>query len=81
MPINPISRLQEVPTNTFVNMVHQTNDSPYSTINQPPMTTHLAINVCGALRCKCLCNNDMDAKKDNCDPDVFAISDQFSWKQ
>ena len=52
---------------------------PYPTANTPPLTTHHALIVCGALFCVCPCDDDRDANKDDCDPDV-SPSDQFSWK-
>ena len=53
---------------------------PYPTANTPPLTTHCALIVCEALRCVCLCDDDRDAKEDDCDSDV-STSDQFSSKQ
>ena len=72
---------QEVPTNTCVDMVHQDNDSPYPTTNTPPLTTHHALNVCGALRRVCSCDDDRNGKEDDCAPDMVSTSDQFSWKK
>ena len=58
----------------------QAIDYPYSTTNTPPLTTHHALIVCGALRCVCPCDNDRDVKEDDRD-DVFVTSDKFSRKQ
>ena len=58
----------------------QAIDYPYLTTNTPKLTTHHTLIVCGALRHVCPCDDDMDAKEDDCDSDV-SISDQFSWKQ
>ena len=58
----------------------QASDYPYQTINTPPLTTHLTLIVCGALHHVCPCDDDMDAKEDDCDSDV-SMSDQFSWEQ
>ena len=52
----------------------------YPTTNTPPLTTYHALIVCCALRCMCACDDDRDAKEDDCDSDV-STSDQFSWKQ
>ena len=64
-----------------VDMVHHTKDSLYPTTNIPPLTTHLALNVGGALRYQCLCDDDRDGKEDDCSPDMIFTSDQCSWKQ
>ena len=57
----------------------QAIDYPYPTTNTPPLTTHHALIVCEAVRCVCPCDDDRDAKEDDCD-DV-STSDQFSRKQ
>ena len=57
----------------------QAIDYPYPTTNTPPLTTHHTLIVCGVLRCVCPCDDDRDAKEDDCDSDV-STSDQFSWK-
>ena len=54
--------------------------NPYQTTNTPPLTTHHALIVCGALRRVCPCDDDRDAKEDDRD-DVFVASEQFSRKQ
>ena len=54
----------------------------YSTSNISPLTTHLALNVCEALRRQCPCDEYRDAKGRDCVFDLaFAASDQFSRKQ
>ena len=58
----------------------QTIDYLYPTTNKPPLTTHNALVVCEAVRRVCPCDDDRDAKEDDCDSDVLA-SDQFSWKR
>ena len=58
----------------------QTIDYPYPTTNTPPLTTHQALILCEALRRVCPCDDDKDAKIDDCDSDV-STSDQFGWKQ
>ena len=58
----------------------QAIDYPYPTANTPPLTTQRALIVCGALRCVRPCDDDRDAKEDDCD-DVFVKSYQFSRKQ
>ena len=58
----------------------QAIDYPYPTTNTPPLTTNYALIVCEALRHARPCDNDRDAKEDDCD-DVFITSDQFSQKQ
>ena len=47
-------------------MVHHANDSPYPTTNSPPLTTHPALVVCEALRCRCPCDDVRDGKEDDC---------------
>ena len=47
-----------------------------ATTNTPPLTTHHALIVCEAVRYVCPCDDDRDAKEDDCD-DV-STSDQFS---
>ena len=50
----------------------------------PPLTTLLALIVCGALRCQFPCDNDRDRKEDDCPhdcaPDMVLRPDQFSLK-
>ena len=58
----------------------QAIDYPYPANNAPPPPIHLALVVSGALRRVCPCDDDRDAKEDDCDPDM-STSDQFSWKQ
>ena len=55
-------------------------DYPYPTTNTLPLTTHYALVVCGALRRACPCDDDMDAKEDDCD-DMFVMPYQISWKK
>ena len=55
-------------------------DYPYPTTHTPPLTTYHALIVCGAARRVCPCDDDMDAKEDDCDSDG-STSDQFSRKQ
>ena len=57
----------------------QAIDYPYPTTNTPPLTTHHALNVCGALHHVYSCDDDRDAKEDDCDSDV-SKPDQFSRK-
>ena len=57
----------------------QTTDHPYPTTNTPPLTTHHALIVCEAVRRVCPCDDDRDAKEDDC-KDV-PMPDQFSRKQ
>ena len=64
----------------------QTKPSSYQlplpiTTNSPPLTTQHALNVCGALRCVCPCDDDRDAKEDDFDSDVSTSDQFFSWKQ
>ena len=56
-----------------------TTDYPYPTTNTPLLTTHHALIVCEAVHCVCPCDDDRDAKEDDCE-DV-STSDQFSRKQ
>ena len=58
----------------------QAIDYPYPTTNTPPLATHHALIVCGTLRHVCPCDDDRDAKEDNCESGV-STSDQFSRKQ
>ena len=58
----------------------QAIDYPYPTANTPPLTTHHTLIVCEALRYVCPCDDDRDAKEDDCNSDV-STSDQFSRKQ
>ena len=58
----------------------QAIDYPYPTTNTPPLTTHHALIVCEAVHRVCPCDDDRDAKEDDCDSDV-SMSDQFSRKQ
>ena len=58
----------------------QAIDHPYLTTNTPPLTTQHALIVCEALRGMCLCDDDRDAKEDDCD-DAFVTSVQLSRKQ
>ena len=60
--LEKLSGSQEVPVNTCVDMVHQANDSPYSTTNTQPLITH-ALSICDALRRVCPCDDYRDAKK------------------
>ena len=53
---------------------------PYPTTNTPPLTIHHTLIVCEAVRHGCPCDNDRNAKIDNCASDV-SMSDQFSRKQ
>ena len=53
---------------------HQAIDYLYTTTNTPPLTSHHALNMCGALRRVCPCDDDKDAKEDDCD-DVFITPD------
>ena len=53
-------------------MFHHASDSPYPTTNAPPLTTHLALNVCGALHRQCPCDDDRYGKEDDCAPDVVS---------
>ena len=55
----------------------QAMDYPYPTTNTSPLTTYHALVVCEALRRVCPCDDDRDAKEDDCDSDVLT-SDQFS---
>ena len=55
-------------------------DYPYPTTNSPPLTTHHALIVCGALRRVFPCDDDRDAKEDDCNPDA-STTDQFRRKQ
>ena len=57
----------------------QTIDYLYPTTKTPPLTTHHARIVSKAVRCVCPCDDDRDAKEDDCE-DV-STSDQFSRKQ
>ena len=61
----------------------QTKPSSYRlpqpiTTKIPSLTTHHTLIVCEALRCVCSCDDDRDAKDDDCE-DV-STSDQFSRK-
>ena len=53
---------------------------PYPTTNTAPLTTLHALIVCGASRHQYPCDDDRDAKEDDCNPDV-STSDKFSRKQ
>ena len=57
----------------------QAIDYPYPTTNTSLLTTHHALTVCEAVYGVCPCDDDRDAKEDDCDSDV-STSDQFSWK-
>ena len=65
--------------NDFLLFLPAHHDNP--TTNTSPLTTHLALNVCGALRHQCSFDDDKDGKEDDCAPDAVFTSDQFSWKQ
>ena len=52
---------------------------PYPITNTPPLTTHHALIVCKVVHGVCPCDNDRDAKDNDCDSDVLT-SDQFSRK-
>ena len=67
-------------TMTMTTTDPQAINCPYPTTNMPPLTAHCALVVCGALRCGCPCDDDMDTKEDDCDSDR-SKSDQFSRKQ
>ena len=58
----------------------QTINYLYPTTNTSPLTTHHTLIVCEAVRCVCPCDDDMDAKEDDCNSD-FSMPDQFSRKQ
>ena len=57
----------------------QTIDYLYATTNTPPLTTHHTLIVCKAVRRMCPCDDDRDAKEDDCEN--VSTSDQFIWKQ
>ena len=57
----------------------QTIDYLYPTTNAPPLTTHHTLIVCEAVRRMCPCDDDRDAKKEDCE-DV-PTPDQVSKKQ
>ena len=59
----------------------QAIDYPYPTTNTPPLTTHHALIACEAVRRVCLCDDNRDAKEDDCDDSDVLTSEQFSWKQ
>jgi len=72
----------DVPTNSMPATAVLSTAHTYSTSNTPPLTTHLALNVCEALRRQCPCDEYRDAKGRDCVFDLaFAASDQFSRKQ
>ena len=48
----------------------QAIDYPYPTTNTPPLTIHNTLIVCGALRRVCPCDDDRDAKEDDCGSDM-----------
>ena len=48
--------------------------------NTQPLAAQHALIVCEALRRVCPCDDDRDAKEDDCDSEV-SMSDQFSRKQ
>ena len=48
----------------------QTISCLYPTTNTPSLTTHHTLIVCEALRYVCPCDDDRDAKEDDCD-DLF----------
>ena len=52
---------------------------PYPTTNTPLLTTHHTLIVCEAVHCVCPCDDDRDAKENDCN-DV-PRSDQSSRKQ
>ena len=54
----------------------QATDYPNQTTNTPSLTIHHALIVCVALRRMCPCDDDRDAKEDDCDG--ILTSDQFS---
>ena len=54
----------------------QTINDLYPTTNTPPLTTHHALIVCEAVRHVCPCDDDRDAKEDDCED--ISMSDQFS---
>ena len=57
----------------------QATDYLYPTTNTPPLTIHHTLIVCEAVRCVCPCDDDRDAKEDDCAG--VSTSDQFSRKQ
>ena len=67
-------KMQHAPDMMQTNI--QTTDYPYPTTNTPLLITHHALIVCEAVRCVCPCEDDRDAKEDDCDSDVLT-SDQF----
>ena len=69
-------------TNTMHHTAVLSTACTYSNSTTPPLTTHLALNVCEALRRQCPCDEYRDAKGRDCVFDLaFAASDQFSRKQ
>ena len=57
----------------------QATNYPYPTTNTPSLTIHHTLIVCEALRCVCPCDDDRDAKEDDCKG--VSLSHQFSRKQ
>jgi len=73
----------DVPTNSMPATAVLSTAHTYSTSNTPPLTTHLALNVCEALRRQCPCDEYRDEKRSDWIHDVVYIytSDQFHRKQ
>ena len=69
-------------THTRIEMMqtnHQATDYPYPTTNTPSLTIYHALIVCEAVRRVCPCDEDRDAKEDDCEG--VSTPDQFSRKE